>query len=966
MGPPAVLRGRRRECEALDRVLDQVRAGHSGSLVIRGEQGVGKSVLLEHLVSRATDCRVVRASGVEAEMELAYAGLHQLCGPLLGGLDLLPTPQRGALATAFGLTDGPPPDRFLVGLAVLNLLSDASDARPLVGVIDDVQWFDRASAHALAFVGRRLQAEAVAIVFATRDVDEGNGLDGLPVLTVTGLRGSDARALLGRVFQGPLDERIVARIVAETRGNPLALLELPRGLTTAELAGGFGLPTERPLTGRIEASFRRRVETLPADTRRALLIAAAEPLGDPTLMWSAAHQLGMGPDAIAPAEAAGLVTVGRTVTFHHTLVRSAIYRAASPADRRATHGALADATDAEVDPDRRAWHRAHASSGPDEGVAAELEHSAGRAQARGGLAAAAAFRERAMALTADAPRRSRRALAAAEMLHLSGAPAAALRVLAEAEPTALDALDRARAELLRAQIASALSRGMEAPPLLLRAAAPSSRSTSGWRVTTYLEAMVAGMFVGGEQLVEIAGAVREARPAVHHPPRPADLLLDGMAARVIEGFPAAVPLLKEALVAFRTERIIDETGLRWIWASYRNAVDLWDDAAWDELSSALRGGRSSHRRAGGPADGAERPAGHPRAGRRLRHRHRDERGGAEHRRRDRQSVRAVQHPVAHPLAGSRGRVHAARRQPDRRLRRARRRSVALRHPLGPGAAPQRARSVGRGIDVGARTAASSPSARSSRRGACLELVEAAASLGDMARARDALDRLAAYTTAAGTDWSLGVEARSRALVADDGAAEEWYRASIERLARTHVRLEEARSVLLYGEWLQRQHRREEAREQLRRAHDMFRVMRTDAFADRAGRGLSIVGERVTRPAGAALPELTAQESQIARLARDGQSNPSIGAQLFISPRTVGVAPPQRLRQARHRIPPRAGERAGWGLSLDAPVARTSVRATGPGGIASGSTIARRHDPRNARSCNPLPSTADADTARDGR
>ncbi len=860
-------------------------AGHSGSLVIRGEQGVGKSVLLEHLVSRATDCRVVRASGVEAEMELAYAGLHQLCGPLLGGLDLLPTPQRGALATAFGLTDGPPPDRFLVGLAVLNLLSDASDARPLVGVIDDVQWLDRASAHALAFVGRRLQAEAVAIVFATRDVDEGNGLDGLPVLTVTGLRGSDARALLGRVFQGPLDERIVARIVAETRGNPLALLELPRGLTTAELAGGFGLPTERPLTGRIEASFRRRVETLPADTRRALLIAAAEPLGDPTLMWSAAHQLGMGPDAIAPAEAAGLVTVGRTVTFHHTLVRSAIYRAASPADRRATHGALADATDAEVDPDRRAWHRAHASSGPDEGVAAELEHSAGRAQARGGLAAAAAFRERAMALTADAPRRSRRALAAAEMLHLSGAPAAALRVLAEAEPTALDALHRARAELLRAQIASALSRGMEAPPLLLRAARALEPLDVGLARETYLEAMVAGMFVGGEQLVEIAGAVREARPAVHHPPRPADLLLDGMAARVIEGFPAAVPLLKEALVAFRTERIVDETGLRWIWASYRNAVDLWDDAAWDELSARYV---EVARRTGALA--ALPMALNARLGILVRAGDYATATAMNEEVRNIADATGSQFAPYSTLLLTLWRGHEdeftqlADSLTDDFVERGEGQWLSVIHWAR--ALLHNARGQSAAALTSAEDGSVEPFGQIFTAWSLLELVEAAASLGDMARARDALDRLAAYTTAAGTDWSLGVEARSRALVADDGAAEEWYRASIERLARTHVRLEEARSVLLYGEWLQREHRVEEAREQLRRAHDMFRVMRTDAFADRAGRGLSIVGERVTRPAGAALPELTAQESQIARLARDGQSNPSIGAQLFISPRTV--------------------------------------------------------------------------------
>ena len=513
-------RGRESYCSAgaasaklLDRLLEAVRGGQSGVLVVAGEPGVGKTALLEYAIESASGFRVARTVGVEGEMELAFAALQQLCAPMLDRLGRLPAPQRGALGVAFGVSAGDAPDRFLVGLAVLSLLSEVADEQPLLCVVDDAQWLDRASAQALVFVARRLMAESVALVFATREPSE--ELRGLPDLLVQGLRDSDARALLGSVLRGPLDELVRDRFVAETRGNPLALLELPRGLTPAELAGGFGLPVAPALSGRIEESFRRRLAPLPATTRRLLLVAAAEPIGEPALLWRAAERLGIDASAADATEAEGLFEVGARVTFRHPLVRSAVYRAASPQERREVHRALAEATDPKVDPDRRAWHRAQATSGPDEDVASELERSAGRAQARGGLAAAAAFLERAAALTLEPARRAARALAAAQAKHQAGALDSALTLVTTAESGPLEELQRAQADVLRAQISFASSRGSDAPPLLLKAAKRLEPLDVRLARETYLDALSAAVFAGrlasGGGALEVAEAARAAR-----------------------------------------------------------------------------------------------------------------------------------------------------------------------------------------------------------------------------------------------------------------------------------------------------------------------------------------------------------------------------------------------------------------------------------------------------------------------
>ena len=538
------LTGRRRERGVLDRLIEAVRAGESRALVVRGEPGVGKTALLEYVLEQASGCRVVRAVGVQSEMELAFAGLHQLLAPLLDGLERLPAPQRDALRSAFGLSPGSAPDRFFIGLAVLTLLSDAADEQPLVCLVDDEQWLDRASAQVLAFVARRLEAESVGLVFATRGTSD--ELAALPQLVVEGLHEDDARALLDSALTGPLDARVRDQIVTETRGNPLALLELPQGVTPAELAGGFALPGALPLSGRIEESFRRRLGALPVETRRLLQLAAADPVGEPSLLWHAAERLAIGSEAAAPAVEAGLIVFGARVQFRHPLVRSAAYRSASLQERQEVHRALAEVTDPEIDPDRRAWHRAQAAPGPDEDVAEELERSAGRAQARGGLAAAAAFLERAAMLTPEPARRAQRLLAAVRAKRDAGALEAALGLLVAVEAGPLDPLSAAEVEHLRGQIALEQQRGRDAARLLLSAARRLEPLNADLARETHLEALVAAMWVadldnpGG---VLAAAEAARAAPTGPEPPRPVDVLLDALAIRLTDGYAAAAPTL---------------------------------------------------------------------------------------------------------------------------------------------------------------------------------------------------------------------------------------------------------------------------------------------------------------------------------------------------------------------------------------------------------------------------------------
>ena len=882
-----MLLGRRTECEALDRLLEGVRAGRSVALVVRGEPGVGKTALLESAIESGSDLRVARAVGVESEMELAYAALHQLCAPMLDRLERLPAPQRDALGTVFGMSAGDAPDRFLVGLAALGLLSEVAEEQPLLCVVDDAQWLDRASAQALAFVARRLLAESVGLVFATREPSEEFGR--LPELVVEGLRNGEARELLGSVIRGPLDERVRERIVAETRGNPLALLELPRGLTPAELAGGFGLPDAVPLSGQIEDSFRRRIEALPGESQRLLLVAAVEPVGEPLSVWRAAERLGIGVHAAAPAAAAGLLEFGARVRFRHPLVRSAVYRAASAEERRTVHRALAQATDPAVDPDRHAWHRAQAALGPDEDIAAELEQSAGRAQARGGLAAAAAFLERAAALTPDPARRAGRALAAARAKHQAGAPDAALSLLANAEAGPLDELQRARADVLRAQIAFAMSRGSDAPPLLLNAAKRLEALDVRLARETYLDALIAAVsahrLASGGGALEVAEAARAAgytRPSPQ-PARAPDLLLDGWVLLITEGYAAGTPTLERALSAFRSgESISTEEEIRWLWFACHTAYELWDDETWHQLS--IR--QVQLARAAGAL--AELPVAlNSLAGANL---FAGDFAAAVAQVEEAEAVTEVTGNRLAPygrllLAAGQGREAAASELIESSMEEVVRRGEGLGLTAIKWAAALFYNGLGRYADALAAAREASEHPRDMAR-VLPELIEAATRSGNPEDAADALKRLSETTRAGGSDWGLGIEARSGALVSEGEAAERLYREAIDRLGRTRMRVELARAHLLYGESLRRQRRRLDAREQLRTAHEMFTAMGIEAFADRAARELLATGETARRRTAETAGRLTAQEAQIARLARDGLSNPEIGARLFISPRTV--------------------------------------------------------------------------------
>jgi DNA-binding CsgD family transcriptional regulator len=877
------LLGRRTEREVFDQLIDGARVGRSGVLVVRGTAGIGKTALLQYAIESAPDLALARAVGVESEMELAFAALHQLCAPVLDHLDRLPDPQRDALAITFGLSGGPVPDRFLVGLAVLGLLSEAAEDRPLLCVVDDAQWLDKASAQALAFVARRLLAESLVMIFATRE--PGEELRGLAELAVEGLQDADARELLASVTPWSLDERVLEQIVAETRGNPLALIELTQGLSPAQMAGGFGLPEALPLQGRIEERFRARLEALPPDAQRLLLVAAAEPTGDPGLLWRATEALGIASSMVEPAEAAGLLEDGTRVRFRHPLVRSAVYQAASLQQRREVHRALAEATDADADPDRRAWHLAEATAGPDEEVAAELERSAERAQARGGLAAAAAFLARAVALTPDPSLRADRALAAAQTKIQAGALDAVQDLLAAAQTGPLSELQQARADLVRAQLAFVTSRGSDAAPLLLSAAERLDPIAPELARATYLEAFAAANFAGrfsrpGGSLLDVAHAASAAPPGARSP---ADLLIEGLGANITQRNAAGLPMVREALDALGSNMPAGHEP-HLLGLAFLAAVHAWDDVACETISERWA---TLCRKAGalselplalnsralalmfvGDLAGAAALVDEVQAA--------TEAAGIDFGPYGAMGLAALRGDEAGASALIEASVsEATRRGEGQRLTGAQWANAVLCNGLGH-------------YDRALAAAQQASDGRSPvfTIWALPELAEAAARLGEREVVRSALEWLAEIARVSASDWAQGIEARSRALHADGEVAEELYREAIERLGRTRMRLELARAHLVFGERLRRERRRVDAREQLRTAYEMFTTMGAGAFAGRAGRELRATGERVRKRRAETRDELTAQEAQIARLARDGIPNADIGARLFISRRTV--------------------------------------------------------------------------------
>jgi DNA-binding CsgD family transcriptional regulator/tetratricopeptide (TPR) repeat protein len=868
-------------------VLDQVRGGRSAVMVLRGEPGIGKTALLRHVTDRAAGFTVARCVGVESDMELAFAGLHDLCTPLLSSLDALIEPQRQALAVALGLASGERPELFLVALATLNLLAQAAEERPLLCAVDDVQWLDQATAQVLGFVGRRLLAEPVGLVLAARTTAASEDpLAGFPELRLSRLDERSARELLSSVTTAALDESVRRRIVEEAHGNPLALLELG----VADFGGGFAMPDTESIPRRIQDQYLTRLRALPQATRRLLLVAAADPVGDPALLQRAAQTLKVPIHAADLAVDAGLLEIGAGVRFRHPLLRSAVYGAAKVEERRAAHAALAEATDRQLDPDRRAWHRAHAAKGADEDLAAELIGSADRAQARGGVAAAAAFCERAVSLTPDPARRAERALTAAEAKYAAGDFVSTEKLLAAAEIGPLDEQGQARLERLRVQIefglqvAFLLNRGSDAPLLLLQAAGRLQSLDLVLALETVLEALVAGMYAArlaaGGGLDEVARAVKGLPSAPEPEPHPL-LLVRGLAVRALDGYAAATPLLREALRQFRAQPVqLDAIAHPYFFV----AAELWDDDAWFEVAN----GQVQLTRASGTLSFLPVCLGwltvlHVRVG---------EFAQAEALILEHESIdpgiseRILQYGAV-LLAAWRGDVPRATDLMEK--------MVVSAHTRGEGSAltyVDYAKSVlyngladyDRAAEAAHNAATTNEVPNSSW--ALPELVEAAVRSGQPARAAAACERLSEIAAASPTYSARAAAALAQALLADGDAAEGYYREAIELLAGTRMASHLARTRLCYGEWLRRNQRRAEAVTQLRTAFDAFMAMGANAFAERARRELEATGAKVSTHSEDPGAELTPQEHQIAQLARTRRTNPEIGAELFLSARTV--------------------------------------------------------------------------------
>ena len=881
------------EMARLGALLDDVRHGLSGTLVLRGEAGIGKTALLERAISSANDFQVVRALGIESEMELGFAGLHQLVLPFLPRLERLPTPQRVALASAFGLRAGAPPDRFLVGLATLTILASAASEKPLLCIVDDTQWLDIESSEVLAFVARRLVADRIALLFAVREPAERHvALTGLPEMHIGGLLAEDAQSLLATVAGVPLDAQVSDRIIAETEGNPLAILELTADLTQRQLGSAWLLAEPLPIGTRLQQRFVGQVRGLPADTQTFLLLAATASSDDPVVVWRAAQQLGLEREAVAAAEAQRLLVVGPQIAFRHPLIRSAIYHSAPAAERRRMHAALAAAGGPVADPDRHAWHRAAAAVEPDEEVAVELAQRGADAQQRGSYAASAAFLSRAAELTPDRGIRADRLAAAAQASLMAGAPDRAQALLDEAMPGLEDPLQRAQARSLEGGVRFALGQGGETALILLEAARSVAPFDGALARQMLLGALEAAIWIQpattGPVLREIAGAARGLPRSPESPARAEDFLLDGYVALILAGYSFGAPVLKQAIQRMLTEELDATDALRWLGLVSLAAYHLFDDAAIHALATHWVRLAREHAAltilpiALAHLEGAELAAGRLKECEAL----------AE------QSLEIL------AATGNPGMLGAA----------ARGNSLLL---------------AWRGNEVEARAMAAAHLGYALERGqtgsanfanyalvvlelglgrypAALEnalplyeddppvagswvlpnLVEAAVRSGNEDAARGALDRLSERAGASGTPLALGVLARSRALVAGDAGAEPLYRESIDQLGRCSMKPELARSHLLFGEWLRRQGRRRDARDELRTAHEMFVSMGLEAFAERARVELLATGERARKRTVETQTQLTPQETRIARLASEGARNQEIAAQLFISDSTV--------------------------------------------------------------------------------
>jgi DNA-binding CsgD family transcriptional regulator len=881
------LLGRGGERDQVDRVLTAARQGLSGVLVLRGEPGIGKTTILNYAVGAAEDLQITRIEAIESEMELGFAALHQLLLPFLGDVGTLPPPQRDALSSAFGLGYRGPADRFMVALATLTLLSHAASKRGLLCVVDDAQWLDRESAVVLTFVARRLHADAVAILFAVRDPwDRQTDLADLPGIQLEGLPGPEARRLLSAGIPN-LDDQVGQRIVAETRGNPLALIEVGRELTPGQLAGVAPLPELLPFGRELEACFLRQARRLPADTQTLLLTAAAEPTGDPGLLWRAGHDLGFGPAAAAPAQAEDLIVVETVVRFRHPLIRSAVYYSAAPIERRRIHRALAGATDPGHDPDRRAWHLSEATAEPDEGVAADLERAAGRATTRGGWAASAAFLTRAAVLTPDPGTQARRLLAAAHAEIAAGAPDKAQLLL----DRSLDHLDGRRQDGLakRAQgaIYQVLNQPGQAAAVLLAAVLDLAAFDVRLARAALLDALTAATISGslaldGATLLEVAAAARDVPLTAGQAPGTGDLLLDAAATLVLDGHRVAAPLARVAIAALTHDQSESAEMLAWLEVGCSLAGVLGDDAmmrmlagrlerqarrqgALTALSTALTYSATSQLFSG-CLDTAQALY--------------TERGAIE-------AARECNCNLGNLLVTAwRGRGRETRAEAVNVTQAAIDQGQGHRLTWVEYALCVLELSLGRYQEAWASTPSGFEENPYVSAFGLPDFIEAAVRSSHRASAQKALTRAAGQVPADGSPMALGLLARSRALLASDAEADVLYAEAIERLAACPSTIQLARTQLLYGEWLRRRKRRTEARQQLRAAYTQFEDMGAAGFAERARLELIATGETARKRSPETRNDLTPQESQIAALASHGATNPEIASKLFISPSTV--------------------------------------------------------------------------------
>jgi DNA-binding NarL/FixJ family response regulator len=878
--------GRENECQVLVALLAATREGDGGAICLHGEPGIGKTELLNYVVDTASDFTVLRTAGSEAEMELPYAGLQEWFRQGASHLREVPEPQRNAVEIISGRQDGMAPDPMLVGLALLNLLSAMSTQRPVLCVVDDAQWLDSSTASVVGFTARHLSKDAVAFLFATRRLTD--VVHGLPELTIGGLGDQDARTLLATVLPERIDDRVVDRIIAETRGNPLAILELPRGLSPAQLAGGFGLPVSITLAGQIEESYRRRLARLPADARRLLLIVAADPTGDSEIVWRAADELGITEEAAEAIEEDGLIEFGERVVFHHPLVRSTVYNTATPKERREAHQALGGATDRSSDPDRRAWHLAQATIRPNERVAAELEASAERAQSRGGFAAAGAFLERSVGLTGDPERRAVRALRAADAKRLAGALDSASTLAAIAERGPLNVLDLAQLDVLMGHIAFARNRGNEVSPHLLKAATRLEQVDSALAKETYLDALVAALFSGRlatEASAQVVAAAARTALGSDHSVRAQDLMLDGLTLLITDGYKSGTSVLKEALRAFASDEIGVEERLRWSWLAGGIAGLIWDYEAWDFLTAQQErlardvGALSILLLTLSTQTGICLFAGNVRDATLLVDQVQIVTDASDNTRLPN---------AAFTVAAFRGDEPESRRLIDATTKDSLARGEGMAITLALWAKALLCNGTGHYEEAfgAASDAINDPNNLWFWGWSAVELIEAASRTGNVEQARPVLERLTESTDSSGSDWALATQAKCRALLSEGKKAESLFQEALDRLLPTRLRFEVARTRLLYGEWLRRQHRQKDARDQLRRSHQLFEEFGMSGFSDRAGSELRATGERARKRTVETRVDLTPQEMRISELASEGATNQDIAGQLFISTATV--------------------------------------------------------------------------------